>query len=127
MRVSDNGALQYSESKISLADGSKANDFHITVNTVPLTEDEKSCWFPLFPCAVFARGFPILKRKYNRVRLKIPLKIITALGNAVQTIDYQDGLVIKGLPAIFVPVARKAENFVQWHFIHNTDGSRLPC
>ena len=131
MRASDSNALQYSKSNMSTvfksrmgSPASSETAFSITVETIPLP-GEQSCWFPLFPRAVIALGFPIPERDNDELGLEAPLDMMASLCGATLAIDYCGGLVIKGYSAMLVPIVRRAEDSIQWHLLHNTDGSRL--
>ena len=126
MRASTSGVLQYATSHIDKKVRSRGLEFDIWAEQVPLSDDEMSCWLPLFPCAVIARGFPISQRHNNEVGLEIPIDLMATLGGAMHAVDYHDGLVMKGFSTMFVPIARTAKDSIQWHFLHNADGSRLP-
>lgn len=98
--------------------------FYMRFRTEPLPEGEDSCWYPLFVNPVIAQGFPTAPRKHHEAGLEIPIEMMMALGGARYAVDFEGGLLLKGLSSMFVPTKRYEES-IQWHLIHHTCKSRL--
>ena len=64
------------------------------------------------------------RRDNDEQGLEIPLEIMAGLGGARHVTEYEDGLVLKGFSALFVPVKRHNDS-VQWHLIFEKQGNRL--
>ena len=96
--------------------------FDISFKTRPIPSKEKSCWQHLFANPVIALGFPVPQRAEGFLGLEIPVEIMAALGGARHAIDFEGGLVIKGLAMMFVPIKRE-ESQIQWHLIQGTSFS----
>ncbi|CZR64828.1 uncharacterized protein PAC_14727 [Phialocephala subalpina] len=126
LRTSSSEQVQYSELELSLPPSSAfIKAFLMTFKTVPLPEGEKSCWYPLFINPVIARGFPVPSRDNGEAGLEISVEMMAALGGARYAVEFEGGLLLKGLSAMFVPIKRY-EGSIQWHLIHNTAKNRLP-
>ncbi|KUJ16467.1 uncharacterized protein LY89DRAFT_647061 [Mollisia scopiformis] len=93
-----------------------------TTETLP--EGEVSCWYPLFVNPVIARGFPTAPRENDEAGLEIPIGMMAALGGARYAVEFEGGLLLKGLSSMFVPTKRHAAS-IQWHLIHHSAKTRL--
>lgn len=127
LRNSADGQVQYCEPKleqVSKAGRGEPTDLHITFELSSLSEEDQSCWLPLFADPVIARGFPVPERKNGERGLEIPLEIMAALGGARHVTEFEGGLVMKGFSAMFVPVERHYQS-IQWHLIRRSDEQRV--
>ena len=115
LRTSANGQVQYCEAELAVT-RVQPLFLDMTFETISPTEEDDSCWFPLFKNPVIARQFPTAHRSHHEVGLQIPLDLMAALGGARHAVDYEGGLVLKGYSTLFVPVGLH-ENSVQWHLI----------
>ncbi|KAG4443521.1 hypothetical protein IFR05_000994 [Cadophora sp. M221] len=102
---------------------SRTGEVSISFKVDELPSQETSCWHDLLN-PVIVENFPIPKRQAE-VGLEIPIEMMAALGGAAHHVVYEGGILIKGFSAMFVPLKRIGD-CVQWHFISNSDGSRLP-
>ena len=98
--------------------------FQVSFKTYDLPEAEESCWISLFSNPTIAQGFPVRKRDNEEQGLELPLEMMAALGGARHITSFEEGLVLKGFSAMFVPVKRYNDS-VQWHFIFDKQGKRL--
>lgn len=127
LRASRSEQVQYSSfylTTLTTWDQSTSATFSVTFDTSKLSEDEQSCWLPLFANPVIAQGFPVSERENGERGLEIPLEIMAALGGARHVTDFQGGLVLKGHSAIFVPVTRHHQS-IQWHLIRRSGEQRV--
>ena len=127
LRASKNEQVQYSSFRLTTLatwDQSLFTPFSVTFDTSDLSEDEQSCWLPLFANPVIAQGFPVSKRENGERGLEIPLEIMAALGGVRHVTYFQGGLVLKGHSAIFVPVTRHHQS-IQWHLIRRRGEQRI--
>jgi hypothetical protein len=90
----------------------------------PLVDAERTCWLSLFYNPVIAKGFPTPRRYNHELGIEIPLKMMAALNESTQAVEYGGGLLIKGLCSMLVPVKRRRDS-IQWHLIRNADGKRI--
>lgn len=125
-RTSSSEEVQYSELNFSLGPSGTFKDrFNMAFQTVPLREGEDSCWYPLFINPVIAREFPVPPRDNDETGLEISIEMMAALGGARYAVEFEGGLLLKGLSAMLVPVKRH-EGSIQWHLIHHSAKTRLP-
>ncbi|PVH86260.1 hypothetical protein DL98DRAFT_526796 [Cadophora sp. DSE1049] len=118
------GKIEHSKGSIFL---SADNKLHVRFRVDDSPVSESYCWQNLFVNPVLVPDFPVEPREsfVELFGLYIPLEMMSALGGAVHQVEFAGGIVIKGVSAMFVPVKRVGD-CVQWHFIYNEDGSRLP-
>lgn len=128
LRVSDSQRIQYSTFDLEPVGVRDAWDeppqFKVTYGTSELSEQEQSCWLPVFTNSVIARGFPVPEREDGEQGVEVPLEIMAALGGARHATEFDGGLVLKGHSAMFVPVERHRHS-IQWHLIRNSDEERM--
>lgn len=128
LRVSDSQRIQYSTFQLEPMGVRDAWDeppqFQVTYSTSEVSEEEQSCWLPIFTNAVIARGFPVPEREDGEQGVEIPLEIMAALGGARHATEFEGGLVLKGHSAMFVPVERHKRS-IQWHLIRHSDEERM--
>lgn len=127
LRTSADGQVQYCEPKleqVSNASSGKPAAFRIIFKMSSLSEEDHSCWLPLFANPVIARGFPIPERKNGEQGIELPLEIMAALGGARHAMDFEGGLVLKGYSTFFIPIERYQDS-VQWHLICATGENRV--
>lgn len=118
-RTSADGQVQYCEPKLEQVSKAKRDEpaaLNIIFGMSSLSEEDHSCWLPLFANPVIARGFPVPKRQNGEQGLEIPIEIMAALGGARHAMDFEGGLVLKGYSTLFVPIQRYQDS-VQWHLI----------
>jgi hypothetical protein len=77
--------------------------FYMQFKTEPLPKREKSCWYPLFVNPVTARGFLTIPPKHHEIGLEILIDMMAALGGARYAVEFEGGLLLKGLNSMFVP------------------------
>lgn len=119
LRTSTDDQIRYCEPKLEQLPKSKRGEaaaLNITFEMSSLSEEDQSCWLPLFANPVIARGFPVPERKNGERGLEVPLEIMAALGGARHAMDFEGGLVLKGYSTLFIPIKRY-QNSVQWHLI----------
>jgi hypothetical protein len=83
-----------------------------------------NCWFSMFRNPVIVRNFPIRARSNGEKGLEIPLHVMTELGMTDQATHFDGGMLLKGFSTMFIPI-RHVKDSIQWHFVGNTDGSRV--
>ncbi|KAK0741807.1 hypothetical protein B0T21DRAFT_120082 [Apiosordaria backusii] len=92
---------------------------------IPAT-DKKICWLPLFSNATVAWGFPTPER-LGEVGLEIPVPLMANLTGARHAVEYQGGIVLKGLSTMLIPTkctTNWSTSSVQWHLVFNKDNTR---
>ncbi|KAL8948017.1 MAG: hypothetical protein Q9222_005759 [Ikaeria aurantiellina] len=99
-------------------------EFRVSFITSEMSKEEQSCWIPLFANPTIATGFPIASRQNEEEGLEIPLEMMGALGGAHHITTYDEGLVIKGHSAMFVPIKRHGDS-IQWHLVRGQGDRRL--
>lgn len=127
LRTSRDGRVQYCESKLERNQKTKETDpaiFTATFDMSSPSEENQSCWFPLFTNPAIARGFPTAPRCKNEVGLEIPIDMMAALGGVRHAADFEGGLVLKGYSALFVPIMCH-EGSVQWHLLRARGEERI--
>ena len=128
LRVSDSQRIQYSTFDLESVGVRGAWDeppqFQVTYGTSELSEEEQSCWLPMFTNSVIARGFPVPQREDGEQGVEVPLEIMAALGGARHATEFEGGLVLKGHSAMFVPIERHKHS-IQWHLIRYNDEERM--
>lgn len=82
------------------------------------------CWHNLFRNPVLVKGFPIPYRPERNTGLQIPLSIMSTLAQADRTTLYDGKLYIKAFSVILVPT-KCVGDFVFWHMLFNSNGSRI--
>ena len=122
--TSTTGKIEYSHGGVVLSD---SKGCHITFGKREPPILDTCCWQNLFVNPVIVHDFPIESRGkfFKMIGLEIPVRMMSQLGGAVHQVEFGGGIVIKGFSAMFVPVKRVGD-CVQWHYIYNEDGSRLP-
>lgn len=125
-RVSGDQRVQYSTFNLEPPgpDYTWPSYFTVTFDTSELSNEEQSCWLPIFANPVIARGFPVSERENGEQGLEVPLEIMAALGGARHVTEFEGGLVLKGYSAMLVPIERH-EQSIQWHLIRNTNDERM--
>ena len=93
-RVPDVDRLSYSDLIIKADKWPDRTDFSFQYKTVPVPEDETSCWHGLFTRAVIARGFPVPTRNDNEIGLELSFEMMAALDGARHAMDFEGGLVV---------------------------------
>jgi len=86
---------------------------------------DSSCWKQLFRNPTVAEGFPVPRRPADMPGLEISLEAMCILVNATRLTVFNNRAVLKGFNAAIV-LADSRGSILQWHFICNDDGSRLP-
>ena len=127
LRFSSDGGVQYCEPKLERLPGDKETDsarFKVTFDMKSPSEEDRSCWFPLFTNPVIAYGFLTAPRNDSEVGLEIPLDMMAVLGGARHVVEFEGGLVMKGHSAMFVPLKRYDQS-IQWHLIRRSDEHRI--
>lgn len=127
LRVSRHERVQYSNFCLAgsgTVDWLGRSRFNVTFDTSELSNEEQSCWLPLFANPVIARGFPVPERQNGEQGLEVPLEIMAALGGARHVTEFEGGLVLKGQSAMFVPVKRHHQ-CIQWHLVRCGDDHRI--
>jgi hypothetical protein len=125
LRTSPSGQVSRSHCQISPRSlMSEHMAFSMEFIVTPLELDEKSCWHELFFNPVIAYNFPIDPRNFGS-GLEIPIHMMAALGGASMAVEFNGGIVLKGLSSMFVPIKRNGAS-IQWHYIRNEDDSRMP-
>ncbi|PVH79239.1 hypothetical protein DL98DRAFT_655504 [Cadophora sp. DSE1049] len=105
------------------------HQFQIDINPLePLAPEDQCCWQPLFHNAVIAKGFPISKRDGEQ-GLEIELDVMQALGGAMYPVRVDGRTILSGFHTLFIATQfiKKdgKRNSAEWHFIYNTDGTRI--
>ena len=90
----------------------------------PIPECDYSCWHPLFPGTVIARGFPIPARS-GQIGIELPYTLMTSLARILHPVDFDGGILLKGFSTMLVPTSLTTDS-IQWHFISNQGNQRLP-
>ena len=95
----------------------------LVVKYTRIAEDQESlCWLKLFKEPVLALGFPVPSRT-NEIGLEMPLKLMATICGARHFVDFQGGILIKGLSSMLIPTARlNGGNIVQWHLVSKESG-----
>ncbi|CAD6592140.1 MAG: hypothetical protein ASARMPREDX12_005851 [Alectoria sarmentosa] len=127
LRVSGDQRVQYSTFNLEppgAQDTLLPSCFKVTFDTSELSNEEQSCWLPIFANPVIARGFPVSERENGEQGLEVPLEIMAALGGARHVTEFEGGLVLKGYSAMLVPIERH-EQSIQWHLIRNSNDERM--
>lgn len=84
------------------------------------------CWLDgLMKNPVIARGFPTAGRPDGTSGLELPLEAMALLVGATQLTVFNNRMLVKGFNAAVVPTAY-SDSVIQWHFLLNNDGTRLP-
>lgn len=102
--------------------------FVVNVSTSRLKSTSVSCWHDLFCDMVVVDGFEASNDEPKATTgrgLEVPLSMMATLGGAYHVTEYGGGLVIKGFSSMFVPISSDADH-VQWHYLSDNDGDRLP-
>ena len=87
-------------------------------------QENGTCWHALFRNPVIVPRYPILARADQERGLEISLGMMTGLAEATHATDFDDGIVIKGFSAMFIPTAR-TEKSVRWHLTYVENGDRI--
>ncbi|KAI4088450.1 MAG: hypothetical protein LQ344_006105 [Seirophora lacunosa] len=90
----------------------------------PLPESSM-CWLPLFIHTVIAVQFPLPSRG-DGVGLEISPVLMAHLAGIVMVVEFQGGMILKGLSTALIPMRRCDEGAaIQWHLFHTDrpDGS----
>jgi hypothetical protein len=102
--------------------------FRTTRYDLSLFENKHSqapnCWFSMFKDPVIVNNFPIRARSNGEKGLEIPLPIMVELGLTDEATFFDGSMVLKGFSTMFIPI-RHTKDSIQWHFVCNTDGSRV--
>ncbi|KAK4204762.1 hypothetical protein QBC40DRAFT_249828 [Triangularia verruculosa] len=92
---------------------------------IPVAE-KTVCWLPLFSNATVAWGF-LTPARLGGVGLEISVPLMASLTGARHAVEYQNGIVLKGLSTMLVPTNCTRigpRRCVQWHFIFQKNESR---
>jgi hypothetical protein len=122
--------ISCSEPEIAVLAGAEAT-FKLTFKVEEVEHNQQepnpigACWQPLFRNPVIVKGYPILARSWAERGLEIPLNIMAGLGEASRITNFAGGLVVKGFSTLFCPT-RLVNNSIQWHYLFEKDGSRIP-
>ncbi|KAK0637398.1 hypothetical protein B0T17DRAFT_108930 [Bombardia bombarda] len=84
------------------------------------------CWRSLLKNPVIARGFPVPFRPENMPGLEVPLGAMALLVDAARLTIFNNRAVLKGFNAAIYPTVYTDDSIIQWHFVVNEDGTRLP-
>lgn len=90
----------------------------------PIPDDPHMCWYQLFRNPVIACGFPVPDKANEEKGLEMSLELMAALSGARFAIDFEGGLVMKGLSVLLLPV-KQSSDVVQWHMISTPEGKRI--
>jgi hypothetical protein len=98
----------------------------IRIENCPLVPvHQPSCWHALFTNSVIAKGFPISPRQQGH-GLEIPIADAFHLAGSLKLIDYEDGLLAKGLCGALIPIKdNQFDDAIQWHLQIWTTSSLL--
>jgi hypothetical protein len=121
LQLSDTGAIQHNDTTLKQ---DAQGVFTVLYTRAMPTEEETLCWVPLFRNPVIARGFPIPYRGNGEIGLESPIDILASLIGATNSVDFQDGLLLKGFSSLLVPVKLTGDS-IQWHLVVNRSGKRI--
>ncbi|KAF6826331.1 hypothetical protein CMUS01_09486 [Colletotrichum musicola] len=77
---------------------------------------EESCWLDLVSHGTaIARGFPVPNRDAAK-GLEIPLPILVEMAGVRHVVEFQGGVVMKGLSSMLLPISR-TNDIIQWHLV----------
>ncbi|KAG9230363.1 hypothetical protein BJ875DRAFT_158352 [Amylocarpus encephaloides] len=127
LRPSPSDKMAYSTPRLVLSTTVEltfALEFQVTEFIHRESQQNGSCWRPLFRNSVIVDGYPILARANGEKGLEIALNMMAELGQASRATNFDGGLVIKGHSTMFCPTQR-IKNSVLWHYLFNHDGSRM--
>jgi hypothetical protein len=125
-----NDKISSSEPEIAVLTGAEAT-FKLTFKVEEVESDWQkpssigACWQPLFRNPVIIKKYPILARSSAERGLEISLNIMAGLAEATRITNFAGGLVVKGFSTLFCPT-RLVNNSIQWHYLFEKDGSRIP-
>ncbi|KAH0537627.1 hypothetical protein FGG08_005578 [Glutinoglossum americanum] len=126
LRISKNKGLAYSNPILSHHVGDSDNTLTFDLRLCelsPVDSKDNMCWHPLFNHGVIVNGFPIRDRKQG-MGLDVSVEVMETLAGVIFPVEYNGGLVLKGLSTILVPTKRLgADGAVQWHLIVPSDHS----
>ncbi|KAF7502091.1 hypothetical protein GJ744_007220 [Endocarpon pusillum] len=120
------------KSKIRFESSSNKKDpsdacFDITMHPVEPFEAENMCWHHVFKNCVIAVQFPIAPREQGQgVGLEIPSALMTTLAGIVRAVEFQGGIILKGLQTALIPIEElEGGGAIQWHLYvtDSMDGS----
>lgn len=79
-----------------------------------------SCWHPLFPKGVIAKGFPIAARTEGK-GLEISFADMALITGCLGFVSHENGLIAHGLKSVLIPILEIEDgDAIQWHFEDKT-------
>lgn len=124
-RLSETQRIEYSKVVIA-GEFTEFDDISLVIDfrNESLEDNAPSCWHSLFNNPVIARGFPVPERLNNELGLEMTIEMMAALSGARYAIDFDGGLVMKGLSVLLIPIKQK-DDVIQWHLIKPFAGNRI--
>lgn len=93
-------------------------DFVLTLSPLVPLQGSGLCWTPLFTNIAMAVQFPVPRRNEG-VGLEIPPLLMAHLAGIVLVVEFQGGMILKGLSTALVPMKQCDDGkAVQWHLFH---------
>lgn len=83
-----------------------------------------TCWHSMFKNPVMVAGYPILSRSESGFGLEMPLDMMGILAGSTQVDLFDDKMFIKGFSTMLI-ATKLAQDFVVWHYLYNTNQTRL--
>ncbi|KAL8901474.1 MAG: hypothetical protein Q9207_005185 [Kuettlingeria erythrocarpa] len=94
-------------------------DFVLTLMDLVHLTDTTMCWYSLFTHAPMAVQFPVLPRKEG-IGLEISPVLMANLAGTVMVVEFQGGLILKGLSTALIPVKYCNDGAaLQWHLYYS--------
>lgn len=124
IRPSSYDHVTYSSVSIDAPKGaSKSRTIEIQLKDLEEGFQNPSCWHPLFPHAVVAKGFPTRDRIQGKGKgLEISFSDMALLSQSLNIVEHGGGLVVEGLRSFLIPIALLPDGSVQWHFEYKRSG-----
>ncbi|KAI4119249.1 MAG: hypothetical protein LQ338_007307, partial [Usnochroma carphineum] len=100
-------------------------DFQLRLEGLKPLGNSDMCWHPLFTQTAMAVQFPVPSKK-DGIGLEIPLSLMASLAGIVMAVEFQDGLILKGLSTALIPI-RECDGgaAIQWHLFHTESADGL--
>lgn len=96
----------------------QGTDFILSLEDLDRLPDLAMCWPPLFTHTPMAVQFPVPQKKEG-TGLEISPLLMTRLAGIVMAVEFQGGLILKGLSTALIPVKYCNDGAaVQWHLLH---------
>jgi len=116
VRHSSYSSVSYSSTSISvLKSHAKRPSISIHLEQLRLFQNEGSCWHPLLPHSVIAKGFPIRERAVGK-GLEISFADMALLSQSMSFNESGGGLVAEGLRTLLIPMKTlEHDDAIQWH------------